>query len=173
MYKFELHSGTASPSTRKSLKFLAFLIHDRMEIPTWTARKQGFLDRVTIGAKSQYEYETEVHILKIFVSEVVFGKPGLKYSFYINLLTPDQSPQEITLKPYDDQHPGWYFKGQGRFMKDSEVRQYLDPDGMSAKMLGRATISPDILKRMITIAQPKVIEQASRVRRIRINNQTN
>lgn len=169
--RFELKMGVEKPNNQESYKFLGFLLWNQKEEPVWTAKKVGLCERPMISPKSEYEYETDVEIVKIFVSEVKFGLPTLTYSFYIKLMPMKESMQTITIRPFNPNvRDKFFFSASGKFMKHSEILPYLDPNGMSAKCLGSGRISTDALKQMITVTCPKTIDDMKKVRVLRIND---
>lgn len=172
-YEFEYKGGVEQIGTESCCKFMLFHLIFAKEIPFWEAKKNNIATRPSVAGMTSNPknlYSIESPIFKVFLYDLDFGRQKISYSFFLNA-TPTETPQTVTIKPVSKAgvKAGFYFKCNARFLKKSEALNLMAPDSQSYKMLlAQSALPIDTLKSIVTITRPKVIEQARKVRKLRI-----
>lgn len=173
MYELEYKGGVEQIDTSSCCKFMVFLLNHGKEIPFWEAKKHGIVSRPQVSGRTAIPknlYQVDTPIVKVFLYDLDFGRQKITYSFYIHMGSLD-TPQTVTIKPISKAgvKSGFYFKTNGRFLSTKEAAGIVEKDSMSYRMLiAQSPIPIDTLRQLVTINRPKVIEQARKVRKLRL-----
>lgn len=173
MFQFNFAGGVKQLGNTATCKLIVYHVSMGKEISFYEARKMGIVKHPQNydSHMSPNLYEVGSPILKVFLSDIEFGKPKITYSFYMHL-GDLASPQTVEIKPMyrAGVGAGLFFKAQARFLNNAEVETILDKESVSYKMFRvQQRPSIDILKQLITITRPKVVTEALKVRKLRIS----
>lgn len=167
---FEYCGGVAKHGEHTTEKFLLFFLVGGEELPLFVLlERDGLMTRLTDttsynNGMSSFSYQTNLDIVKVFMSTSGFGVPKRFHSFYLQLHDSDAPKQVVTIRGIMSQN--YFFRAKANFLKKSEVLKLLGRDNLSRKFLKKQPIPPvAFLRKIITIDKS---EMRKGVRQIRI-----
>lgn len=171
--QFNFKGGTFPMPQGASAKFLLFLVNNGREISFFEALKNGMVSNVRASNLSSYDpslYETECRVMKVFLHEHRFGSARLTQGFYL-LLGQGAEGQTVEIRPREAEPraAGYHFRAKARFLKKNEALRLFKEGSLPYRMLLRQQLPPvEVLRSIINITRPRLVEQDRAVRALRI-----